>query len=167
MVTEAINAGNGTQVSPQESQHMADNPNSPTLTREGYFTVPPVALLRQLTDGELAAVERFVLGRKDIGEVLFISPVDLRGLDLDSLIDIEKGKIVVYPEPSPAKPPPGKGLNMPALLTFRRMHVKQRGDATAVAKFKQRLIDHAAKIGAVFVHYEVETGIWNIKIDSF
>lgn len=149
-----------------ELQHQ-DNLKAPTLTREDYFTVPSIDYLRQLPDGELAAVDRFVIGREDIGEVLFLRPVDLRGLDLDSLIDIEKGKIALYPEPSAAKPPPGQGLNMPALLTFRRMVVKQKGDAKVVAKFKQRLIDHAAKIGAVFVHYEVETGIWNMKVDSF
>lgn len=152
---------------PLGSQHGVDNFNAPTLTKEGYFTLPPINLLRRLPDGELAYVERFVIGREDIGEVLFINPVDLRGLDLDSIIDIEKGKIALYPESSAKKPPPGEGLNMPALLTFRRMVVKQKEDAKAVAKFKQRLVDHASKIGAVFVHYEVETGMWTMKVDSF
>ena len=149
------------------------NPNAPTLTKEGYFTVPGIKLLRRMTDEELLTVERFVIGREDTGEVMFLNPVDLCGVNLDSVIEIEKGKIILYPDSTAVgtvaatKPPPGEGLNTPAMLTFRRMIVKQKGDAKAVAKFRQKLIDHAAKIGAVFVHYEAETGIWMMKVDSF
>ena len=66
------------------------------------------------------AVERFVVGRNDVGEVAFIGPVDVRGLILDDIIDIEKGRIQVYGLPGGAQQPPtGQGLNQPALLTFR------------------------------------------------
>jgi Nucleoporin autopeptidase len=163
-----------------------------------------------------------------------MQPVDVRGLDLDAIVDIEKGKIVLYPDaaslpastpqkaaaagkapgrrrsivrgvaaaaqpsvaaggrargrrsrsgaggdtpsgkakdaaPRPAvpKPPRGGGLNVPALLTFRRMVVKSRGDAGAVAAFRGKLEAHAAKIGAVFVHYETDSGTWVMKVDGF
>ena len=127
------------------------------------------------------------VGRIDVGEVAFLRRVDVRGLDLDAIVAIEKGKILLYPEPSGAlpdprqpdggggstgvadggrgastqrrrrrgsatavtpgsavelpgsaaavpKPPPGEGLNVPAMLTFRRMLVKQRDDAKAVTR---------------------------------
>ena len=65
-------------------------------------------------------MERFVIGRKDVGEVAFIGPVDVRGLVLDDIIDIDKGRIQVYGLPGGAQRPPiGQGLNQPALLTFR------------------------------------------------
>ena len=149
------------------------NPNAPTLTREGYFTVPGIKQLQRMRDEELTTVQRFVIGREDTGEIMFLKPVDLRGVNLDSLIEIEKGKILMYPErvveggAATAKPPPGEGLNNPAMLTFRRMIVKQKGDAKALAKFRQKLIDHAAKIGAVFVHYDAEIGTWMMKVESF
>ncbi len=151
--------------------------------------------------------------------------VDVRRLDLDALVDIEKGKILLYPEataapaaaaeqptarnpdaaaaekaartaaksrkslatdgaqkpqktaaaaaPPPPQPQPaaqrpeqGAGLNVPALLTFRRMLVKNRDDAAAVAKFRAKLEAHAAKIGAVFVHYEAASGTWVMKVDG-
>lgn len=68
----------------------------------------------------LQAVDRFVIGHSDLGEVQFLLPVDLLGLDFDSIVDIDKGKIQVYglEGQSPA-PPPGQGLNMPAMLVFR------------------------------------------------
>jgi hypothetical protein len=34
--------------------------------------VPPLRLLRRLGDGQLAALERFVVGREDFGEVQFL-----------------------------------------------------------------------------------------------
>ncbi len=37
------------------------NPDTPTLTREGYFTLPPLKRLQRMTDDELAAVDRFVV----------------------------------------------------------------------------------------------------------
>ena len=159
--------------------------------------------------------------------------MDVRGLDLDALVDIEKGKIVLYPDAAllPAsvprtaaaagkpsncrrsivrgvvsvtqramaagsrargrrsrsgagdakgskatdaaprtvvpKPAHGEGLNVPALLTFRRMVVKSRDDAGAVAVFREKLEAHASKIGAVFVHYEADSGTWVMKVDGF
>ena len=149
------------------------NPNAPVLSKEDYFTVPPLKRMRRFADTELQvntcsmatmwhvplvtavqamahrqraggcyiiypesaayikavlflslmpvqAVERFVVGRKDVGEVAFIGPVDVRGLSLDDIIDIEKGRIQVYGLPGGAQRPPiGHGLNQPALLTFR------------------------------------------------
>ena len=68
----------------------------------------------------LQAVYRLVIGRKDIGEVAFLGPVDLRGLVLDDIVDIDKGKIQVYGLPGGAQRPAlGQGLNKPALLSFR------------------------------------------------
>ena len=68
----------------------------------------------------LQAVDRFVVGREDLGEVQFLLPVDLLGLDLDKVVDIEKGKIQVYGLEGEAKAPPlGQGLNAPAMLVFR------------------------------------------------
>ena len=49
-----------------------DNPAAPTLTRDGYYTAPPLKLLRRLGDEQLAALERFVVGREDYGEVQFL-----------------------------------------------------------------------------------------------
>ena len=43
----------------------------------------------------LQAVERFAISRKDVGKVAFIDPVDLRGVDLDAVVDMDKGRIQV------------------------------------------------------------------------
>ena len=169
------------------------NPNAPVLTKEQYFTVPPLRQLRRASDDQLKvccclgavvcrcgnssleqldhacmqAVERLVIGRKDAGEVAFIDPVDLRGLRLDDVVDIDKGRIQLYGlEGGALRPAPGSGLNKPALLTFKRMHVKQK-DAKSIGRFKAKLADHAARLGGVFVHYDADAGIWIVKVDHF
>ena len=65
-------------------------------------------------------MERFVVGREDTGEVEFLLPVNLVGLDLDAIVGIEKGRIQLYGVgDSEGAPPPGQGLNGPAVLLFR------------------------------------------------
>lgn len=50
------------------------NKNAPTLTLPEYFTVPSIRQLARASDEQLEAVQRFVIGRKDLGEVAFIYP---------------------------------------------------------------------------------------------
>lgn len=50
----------------------------------------------------------------------FLLPVDVRGLDLDELVSISKGRMQVYGLPGgPTAPALGTQLNVPAMLTFR------------------------------------------------
>lgn len=73
-----------------------------------------------LSSLELQAMERFVVGREEVGEVQFLLPADLVGIDLDNVVEIEKGKIQVYGlEGQAAAPALGKGINVPAMLVFR------------------------------------------------
>ena len=44
--------------------------------------------------------------------------------------------------------------------------MKQKSDSSVV-KFKAKLVDHAAKLGGVFVHYDAGTGNWILKVDHF
>lgn len=107
--------------------------------------------------------------------------VDLRGLDLDKLISIERGSIDLYPAPSSSASdgdkaaaaatrallPPGRGLNQPALLTFRRMVVKKPDDQKLVAAFRKRLQEASERMGGVFVHYDPREAVWMLKLDAW
>ena len=65
-------------------------------------------------------VAHFVVGREDIGEVAFLYPICLLDLKLDTMVELERGKVQVYGlEEGPSLPKQGTGLNCPALLTFR------------------------------------------------
>ena len=61
------------------------------------------------------------LGERGVGEVAFIGPVDVLGVDLDSVVHFSRGHVQVYGATQRQRlPPPGEGLNVPALLTFRQ-----------------------------------------------
>lgn len=51
-------------------------------------------------------------------------------------------------------------------LPCRRMLVKQQ-DAASVAKFQAKLQGHAKKMGGIFVHYNVQDGVWMLKVEHF
>ncbi|KAK9829172.1 hypothetical protein WJX72_004291 [[Myrmecia] bisecta] len=143
------------------------NPNAPRLTKPSYFTVPPIKRLRRMTNAQLESVPRFVVGKEDTGEVMLINNVNLLGLDLDAIVDIEKGRVQVYGlAGGPGIPPIGQGLNGPAMLTFRRMHMKQK-DAKSLERFAAKLREHSARAGGVFVHYDADAGVWIMKVDHF
>jgi len=59
-------------------------PQPPKLTKEEYFTDPPLQRLLTLSSAELANVKAFSIGRTRGGRIDFCEPVDLRGADLDA-----------------------------------------------------------------------------------
>lgn len=75
--------------------------------------------------------------------------------------------LVAAPPPKPDRPPPGEGLNQPALLTFRRMALRQPADRRTVDAFRGRLLEAAARMGGVFVHYDPDEGVWILKSDTW
>ncbi|KDD75217.1 hypothetical protein H632_c804p0, partial [Helicosporidium sp. ATCC 50920] len=140
----------------------------------------------------LAAVPHFVVGRKGLGEVLFLKPVDLRFADVAASVDIQRGRVSVRPvRRDGSAQARGTGINQPALLVFREMHVKGQevrgrglgGPAAKVRdgpkprlakpseedtlRFVARLKKASQDAGAAFVDYDVVDGVWTIKVDGF
>ena len=70
----------------------------PKLTGAGYTTQPSLQQLRALAaqdPGLLAAVSNFVVALDDVGQVRWLQPVDLRGLDLDAIVKMGTGVVEV------------------------------------------------------------------------
>lgn len=93
-------------------------------------------------------------------------------MDLDAVVSIERGRISLYPEPTSGSgdrmlPPPGQGLNQPALLTFRRMAVRRPDDKSSVEAFKSKLMEASTRMHGIFVHYDPLQGVWLLKLDSW
>lgn len=66
-----------------------------------------------------------------------------------------------------ALPPAGQGLNKAALVTFRRMAVKDGSDVAAAEAFRAKLQEASARMGGVFVHYDPADGVWLVKLDAW
>ncbi|KFM26371.1 Nuclear pore complex protein Nup98-Nup96 [Auxenochlorella protothecoides] len=159
---DVANGDAGDNSAAAASPHSAHRPDSdpdatlagllPRLTRPDYYT--------------------FVVGRRGLGSVAWLEPVDVRGLDLDDVITISRGGVEVYLE-GPAKPPVGAGLNRPAEVTMLKIFKTDKAtgqpvtNAAAVESFTRKLKRVTAEQGAQFVSYDPRTGTWRFTVEHF
>ena len=156
------------------------SPAAPTLCAPGYETVPSITSLQQLPTDQLARVEEFAIVRQGVGKVEFEAPCDLRGLDIDSLVRIERGYIDVL----------SSSLDQAVVVTLWGVHPKRTAgtgtmrasqDQTGVAGggcssswcdeqiavFEVKLRKCCDKSGAVFIDYEPIQGTWRFRLEEF
>lgn len=143
------------------------SPLAPKLTKAGYFTVPSIRRLQLMSEQELNQVSRFVIGRQGYGEIAFLYPVDLCDANLDEIVQIGKGSITLYNGKKMKIPPPGSGLNQPALLTYKRIFPRNKASKGAITTFKGVLLQACSRMGATFVHWDPDEGVWIAKVEQF
>jgi acyl carrier protein/aryl carrier-like protein len=143
------------------------SPLAPKLSKAGYFAVPSILRLQRMSEEELKQVSRFVIGRQGYGEIAFLYPVDLRNANLDEIVQIGKGSITLYGGNKTKTPLPGEGLNQPALLTFKRIFPRTKSSKGSIMAFKGVLLQACSRMGATFVHWDPDEGVWIAKTDQF
>ena len=115
----------------------------PKLTKEGYKCIPSTLELSRMTKEELKKVEGFKIYNQ-YGEVEFKEPVNLLGLDLDKLVDIEKNMIDT-----------GDELDYCSKFKLYNFKVEENG----LNKYKISL----EKAGGNFLGYKNNEMIWEYK----
>lgn len=144
----------GKRKSPRKStaaaKKYADPKLLPTVTRPGYRTVPNVVQLNRMTEDELHGIKDFEVANEH-GKIVFEGTTDVAGLDLDSIVSINSGEVVVYPE-GMRKPETGQGLNKPAMVTLYKCFPKKKEEGTE--KFERRLQKAAEKQNVCFLSNE-------------
>ncbi|RLV91281.1 Nucleoporin [Spathaspora sp. JA1] len=141
---------------------------------DGYWSSPTILELSQMTLEELSSLENFIIGRKGYGQISYIKPVDLSSILLDAndhgqslakelfgnVIQITKRHILVYSN-QPVKPPIGKGLNVPAMITLEGV-VPTKG---------RSLVEHVnflkGQVGQEFITYDPITHSWVFRVNHF
>lgn len=140
-----------------------------------YWCKPKVEKLVKMQPFELEGLRNFTAGRKGYGEVTFLEPVDLTGLDLSTFLGnvvvFSEMELAVYPDDYKDKPPQGKGLNVPARISLEncfprdratKQFIKDTGDVRHV-KFLKRV---KTIPGTDFVGYTSD-GIWTFTVEHF
>lgn len=138
----------------------------PYQSKEGFYTIPSMSELAALTMMELQRVEGFTVGRKGYGEITWLDPVDVRGLDLDMVVDIQRGEVAVYPEREADQ------LNAPARVTLKGMFKKKQSgtplsDQERIAKYKSSLETFCQRNGLRFINYDGKNGSWVFEAPNF
>lgn len=139
----------------------------PSQTRSGFYTVPSLAELASQTMAELQQVENFTVGREGYGEITWVDPVDVRGLNLDAVVDIQHGEVAVYPEKE------AEQLDAPARVKLEGMFAKRKkagevvSDAELTERYKQKLRNYCGRNDLRFIDYIPTKGEWLFEVRTF
>lgn len=128
-------------------------------------TTPAMDVLQRMPDAELVQVSNFTIRHAWFGSIRFLQPVDLRGLQIDKIVQFTSQSIEVYGEDCPvAKPARGQGLNQPAEVVLSGCHPK-KGSAS---KYRAKLERFCQKRPMMrFIGYSEGTGEWSFAVDGF
>jgi hypothetical protein len=137
----------------------------PRLAAPGYWMEPGLDELRHMTKADLGRVEGLVVGREGYGQIEFLEPVDVRGVDLNQLIVIDRHLITVFPDDA-TKPPRGQGLNVRARLTIEEAWPEHR-DAESLEEYEAFLRKRGSRRKQRFVAYDRQRGAWTFNVPGF
>ncbi|KAG0138853.1 nuclear protein 96-domain-containing protein [Tuber indicum] len=141
-----------------------------------YWMVPNASKLKILPKEQQKRVMNLTIGRRGYGQVRFDNPVDISDIE-----DIDKipGQIVlfaqrvctVYPETMP-KPPPGKGLNVPATITLEDCFPVSKNERGKIRDPEHpRYVTHIRRLKSIkdteFVNYLASEGMWIFRVRHF
>lgn len=138
----------------------------PYQTKDEYYTVPSISELSARTMTELQRVENFTVGRKGYGEISWVEPVDVRGLDLDVVVDIQRGEFAVYPEREAHQ------LDAHARVKLEGMFKKDKtgnptSDADKIERYGRKLKQFCESNNMQFEKYDALKGIWELEVWRF
>ncbi|XP_057541062.1 nuclear pore complex protein NUP98A-like isoform X3 [Amaranthus tricolor] len=146
----------------------------PKLQRPDYYTEPSIEKITSIEScnpGFCCQVKDFVVGRKGYGWVKFFGETDVRGLNLDSIVQFNDRELIVYDDES-EKPAVGQGLNKAAEATLLNVICmdktgKQYSSGKMVDKFVEKLKKVAERQGAEFSSYDPVDGIYKFVVQHF
>ncbi|URD89800.1 Nuclear pore complex protein [Musa troglodytarum] len=147
----------------------------PKLRQDDYYTEPRIqelAAKERAEPGFCRHVKDFVVGRHGYGSIKFYGETDVRGLDLESIVQFNHREVIVYRDDI-KKPPVGQGLNKPAevtLLNIKCLNKKtgqQYTEGPNVEKYKEMLTVKGEEQGAEFLSFDPVKGEWKFKVKHF
>ncbi|KAF9875976.1 nucleoporin sonb [Colletotrichum karsti] len=185
--TPVSNSVNGTTGDSEQSKgkelaivHEEDaSSQTPEVTHDGfdkapgdYWMSPTKETISGMNRVQRAQVADFTVGRDNVGSVKFRVPVDLTNIDLDEIfggiVILETRSATVYPIAA-RKPPVGKGLNVPALISLEQSW--PRGRDKRPSHDQKRFAKHIERLKRIenttFVDYNPDTGVWKFSVEHF
>jgi len=167
---QVVDPNNGRSPS-SSSPSQARNQSAPKLTKSGYNVYPSITELEAMSEADLAAVTGFKVERPGYGSVAWDGAVDVRGVDIDTVVVIESKNVSVYDEAEETgqKPQQGSKLNRPAVITMYGIYPKDGAEssADAKAKLKRKIEKSTKKMGADLLSFEEESGVWKFRVGHF
>jgi nuclear pore complex protein Nup98-Nup96 len=165
--------GNELAIVPEEESPAAvrtEKKLGSTIEPGSYWMSPTIEEIRAMNRVQRQRIPDFTVGRENVGSVSFKIPVDLSNINLDELFDgiviLVPRSATVYPVAA-KKPPVGKGLNVPAVISLE--HSYPRGGPATSGRRLERHIERlkTAIPDTTFESYDKETGVWTFSVEHF
>lgn len=151
----------------------------PILTRPLYYTIPSLDELSTMSTHQLQHIEYFVIGHEQYGRIEW-DDVDITDLNLDDIVVFDRNaktktcSVEVYGDTYHGVIPPlGEKLNKPATISLQcwpiDYEIKQSNQEQMkkLDRYEIRLRDTTEKMGAEFIEYEKQQGIWIFAVSGF
>ncbi|RDW88821.1 hypothetical protein BP6252_00853 [Coleophoma cylindrospora] len=145
------------------------------LAPDQYWMSPSKEEILAMNRTQRAKVSGFKVGRKGVGEVEFLVPVDLTNINPDEIMDnivvFATRSCTVYPNIA-QKPPMGKGLNVPSIISLNNSWPRKKDKRTISGeKSGPRFEKHVQRLKQVpdtkFINYDKDTGVWTFQVEHF
>lgn len=127
----------------------------PHSSRQEYYSSPSIEMMSKMSEAKLSQIDNLEIGRYGYGSIKWPGLTDVRQLDFDKIIDIQRGRLTVYPEYE--KPNVGTELNKEAVIS---LNVKTRAGPSKAAEVKDRLVAITEKLGGKFISYDLDMWIF-------
>ncbi|CAF3653893.1 unnamed protein product [Adineta steineri] len=147
----------------------------PKLSRQDYYMKPSSTELKSLfSDNGQCLVKQFTVGHEKYGSVTFYGQVNVAGLDLDQIIEIDRHEVTVYPDDN-NKPSVGEELNIPARITLLGVYPIDRTTREEIMdierikamNYGEYLREVTKKFDGEFVNYGINDGSWTFTVKHF
>ncbi|ROW08527.1 hypothetical protein VMCG_03045 [Cytospora schulzeri] len=140
-----------------------------------YWTSPTKEEILKMNRVQRSAINNFTVGRENVGQVQFKVAVDLTNIDLEEItggiVVLETRSCTVYPVAA-KKPPVGKGLNVPSIISLEHSWPRGRDKRTPLAEKSGRHFNkHVERLKRIpdtkFIDYDADTGVWTFEVEHF
>lgn len=119
--------------------------------------------MSRMSEAKLSRIDNLEVGRYGFGSVRWPGLTDVRRIDFDSAVVIEKGSLIMYPDRD--KPAVGEELNKEAIVTLNVRPSRPDGKAKSAEVLKARLGKISEDFGGKFISYDMEK--WMFRVPHF
>eukprot|EP00932_Pfiesteria_piscicida_P002077 SRR837773.12021.p1 GENE.SRR837773.12021~~SRR837773.12021.p1 ORF type:complete len:216 (+),score=11.41 SRR837773.12021:57-650(+) len=132
----------------------------PTLKRGDYYSSPSIEAMSKMSEAKLSQIDNLEIGRYGCGSVRWPGLTDVRRLDFDAIVVIDRGSLTLYADRD--VPRVGEELNKEAVVTLQVRPSRGDGKLKSADMLKARLAKISEEFGGSFISYDLDKWIFRL-----